>query len=82
MHFIDYQKAFGTVDHRTLRKTLLEMGFLQHLIHPIKELYSNHKATVRTAYGLKNFLAKESGKATTQKNVYSEKNYERCSGGL
>ena len=56
MCFIDYQKAFEIVDHKTLWKTLPEMGFPQHLIHLIKELYSNQKATVRTAYGLTDFF--------------------------
>ena len=52
----NYQKAFDTVDHKTLWKILLEMRFQQHFIHLIKELYSNQKATVGTVYGLTDFF--------------------------
>ena len=72
MCLIKYQKVFDTVDHKALRKTLLEMGFPQHLIHLINELHSNQKATVRTAYGLTDFFAlvKESDKAASYHRIF------------
>ena len=56
MCFIDYQKAFDSVDHETLWKTMLEMGFLTRLTHLIKELHENQKAAIKTSYGLTEFF--------------------------
>ena len=57
MRFIDYQKAIGTVDNKTLWKTLLLMGFPQHIIRLIKELYDNQKAAAQTIYGITDFFS-------------------------
>ena len=45
--FIDYSKAFDSVFHYTLWKTLQEFGVPQHLIWLIKNLYDNAIGVVR-----------------------------------
>ncbi|GFO04978.1 endonuclease-reverse transcriptase [Plakobranchus ocellatus] len=45
--FIDYSKAFDSVDHSLLFKTLTMMGFPPHLIVMIQSLYTNQEASIR-----------------------------------
>ena len=45
--FIDYAKAFDSVDHNTLWKILKEMGIPDHLISLLRNLYAGQEATVR-----------------------------------
>ena len=49
--FIDYVKAFDSVDHEKLWKTLREMGMPDHLTCLLRNLYAGQEATVRTLYG-------------------------------
>ena len=49
--FIDYAKAFDSVDHNKLWKILKEMGIPDHLACLLRNLYSGHEATVRTGHG-------------------------------
>ena len=49
--FIAYAKAFDCVDHNKLRKTLKEMGILDHLTCLLRNLYAGQEATVRTGHG-------------------------------
>ena len=49
--FIDYDKAFGCVDHTTLRKILQKMGIPDHLTCLLRNLYAGQEATVRTGHG-------------------------------
>ena len=49
--FIDYTKAFDCVDHNKLWKILKEMGTLDHLTCPLKNMYAGQEATVRTGHG-------------------------------
>ena len=49
--FIDYAKAFDSVDHNKLWKILKEMGIPDHLSCPLRNLYEGQKATVRTGHG-------------------------------
>ena len=49
--FIDYAKAFDTVDHNKLWKILKEMEIPDHLIHLLRNLYPGEEATVRTGHG-------------------------------
>ena len=46
--FIDYAKAFDSVDHNKLWKILKKMGILDHLIYPLRNLNAGQEATVRT----------------------------------
>ena len=49
--FIDYAKAFDSVDHNKLWKILQEMGIPDHLICLLRNLYARQEATVRTGHG-------------------------------
>ena len=45
--FIDYVKAFDSVDHNKLWKILREMGIPDHLTCLLRNLYVGQEATVR-----------------------------------
>ena len=49
--FIDYAKAFDSVDHKKLWKILKEMGIPDHLTCLLRNLYASQEATVRTGHG-------------------------------
>ena len=49
--FIDYAKAFGSVDHNKLWKILKERGIPDHLTCLLRNLYAGQEATVRTRHG-------------------------------
>ena len=49
--FIDYAKAFDCVDHNKLWKILQEMGIPDHLTCLLRNLYSDHEATVGIGHG-------------------------------
>ena len=48
--FIDYAKAFDSVDHNKLWKILKEMEIPDHLICLLRNLYAGQKATVRIGH--------------------------------
>ena len=48
--FIDYAKAFDSVDHNKLWKILKEMGIPVHLTCLLRNLYAGQEATVRTGH--------------------------------
>ena len=50
--FIDYPKAFDSVDHNKLWKILKEMGMLDHLTCLLRNLSAGQEATVRTERGI------------------------------
>ena len=49
--FIDYAKAFDSVDHGKLWKILKEMGIPDHLTCLLRNLYAGQEATVKTRLG-------------------------------
>ena len=49
--FIDYTKAFDSVDHKKLWKILQEMGIPDHLTCLLRNLYAGQEATDRTGQG-------------------------------
>ena len=49
--FIDYVKAFDSVDHNKLWKILREMGIQDHLTCLLRNLYAGQEAAVRTGHG-------------------------------
>ena len=49
--FLDYAKAFDSVDHNKLWKILKGMGIPDHLVSVLRNLYAGQEATVRTGYG-------------------------------
>ena len=48
--FIDYAKAFDSVAHNKLWKTLKEMRIPDHLTCLLRNLYADQEATVRTGH--------------------------------
>ena len=48
--FIDYAKAFDSVNHNKLWKILKEMGIADHLTWLLRNLYAGQEATVRTGH--------------------------------
>ena len=54
--FIDYAKAFDSVDHNKLWKILKEMGIPDHLICLLRNLYAGQEATVRTGHGTREWF--------------------------
>ena len=49
--FIDYAKAFDSMDHNKLWKILQEMGIPDHLTCLLRNLYAGQEAIVRTGHG-------------------------------
>ena len=49
--FIDYAKAFDSVDHNKLWKILKEMGIPDHLTCLLRNIYAGQETTVRTGHG-------------------------------
>ena len=49
--FIDYAKAFDSVDHKKLWKILKVMVIPDHLTCLLRNLYAGQQATVRTGHG-------------------------------
>ena len=49
--FIDYAKAFDSVDHNKLWKILRETGIPDHLTCLLRNLHAGQEATVRTGPG-------------------------------
>ena len=49
--FIDYVKAFDSVDHNKLWKVLHEMGIPDYLTCLLRNLYTGQEETVRTGHG-------------------------------
>ena len=49
--FIDYAKAFDSVDHKKLWKILKEIEIPDHLTCLLRNLYAGQEATVRTLHG-------------------------------
>ena len=56
--FIDYAKAFDSVDHNKLWKILQEMGIPDHLTCLLRNLYAGQEATVRTGHGTTDLVPK------------------------
>ena len=48
--FIDYAKAFDSMDHNKLWKILKEMGIAHHLTCFLRNLYTGYEVTVRTGW--------------------------------
>ena len=59
--FIDYTKAFGSVDHNKLWKKLKEMGVPDHHTCLLRNLYVGQETTFRTRHGTINWFKIEKG---------------------
>ena len=67
--FIDYAKAFVSVDHNKLWKILKEMRMPDHLTCHLRNLYAGQEATVRTGLGKKDWF--QIGKGVSQGCILS-----------
>ena len=67
-YFIDYAKAFDSVDHNQLWKILKEMGIPDHLMCLLRDLYAGQEATVRTGHGTTDWF--QIGKGIRQGYMY------------
>ena len=67
--FIDYAKAFDSVDHNKLWTILKEMGIPNHLTCFLRNLYAGQEATVRTEHGTTDWF--QMGKAVHQSCILS-----------
>ena len=59
--FIDYARAFDSVDHNKLWKMFQEMGIADHLTFLLRNLYAGQEATVRTGHGTTDWFQIEKG---------------------
>ena len=67
--FIDYAKAFDSVDHNKMWTILKEMGIPDHLTCLLRNLYAGQEATVRTRNGTMNCF--QIGKGVCQGCIFS-----------
>ena len=49
--FVDYTKAFDSMDHNKLWKILQEMEIPDHLTYSLRNLYAGQETRVRTGHG-------------------------------
>ena len=61
MCFIDFQKAFDSVQHEKLWWAMLDMGFPPQLVQLLSSLYKNQKACVRIAGVLSDWFSIQKG---------------------
>ena len=61
VYFIDYAKAFDSVDRNKLWKILKEMGIADHLTCLLRNLYAGQEATVRAGHGTTDWFQKGKG---------------------
>ena len=74
--FIDYAKAFDSVDHNKLWKILKEMGISDHLTCLFRNLYVGQEATVRTGHGTTDWF--QIGKGVHQGCILSPCLFNLC----
>ena len=67
--FIDYVKAFDSVDRNKLWKILKEMGIPDHLTCLLRNLYAGQEATVKTGHGTTDWF--QIGKGVRQRCILS-----------
>ena len=67
--FIDYAKAFDSVDHNILWTILQEMGMPDHLTCLLRNLYAGQEATIRTGHGTTDLF--QIGKGVCQSYILS-----------
>ena len=67
--FIDYAKAFYSVDHNKLWKILKEMGIPDHSTCLLRNLYAGKEAAVRNGHGKTDWF--QIGKAVCQGCILS-----------
>ena len=71
--FLDYAKAFDSVDHKKLWKILQGLGITAHLTCLLRNLYAGQEATVRNVHGITDWF--QIGKGGYVKAVYCHPAY-------
>ena len=61
MCFIDFQKAFDSVQHEKLWWAMLDMGYPPHLVNLLASLYKSQKACVRVAGVISEWFSVQKG---------------------
>ena len=74
--FIDYAKAFESVDHNKLWRILQEMGIPDHLTCLLRNLYAGQEAKVRTGHGTTDWF--QIGKGVLQGYILSPCLFKLC----
>ena len=74
--FIDYTKAFQSVDQNKLWRILKEMGLPGHLICLLRNLHAGQEATVRTGHGTTDWF--QTGKGVHQGCILSPCLFNLC----
>ena len=74
--FIDYIKAFDSVDHRKLCKTFKDVGKSDYLTSLPRNLYEDQEATVRTRHETTDWF--QSGKGVRQGCILSPYLFNLC----
>ena len=69
--FIDYVKAFDSVDHKKLWKILQEMAIADHLTCFLRNLYAGQEAKVGTGHGTIDWNNFQIGKGVCQGCILS-----------
>ena len=67
--FIDYDKAFDSMDHNKLWKVLKEMGIPDYLTFLLRNLCAGQEATVRASHGTMDWF--QIGKGVHQGSILS-----------
>ena len=75
-YFIDYVKAFDSVDHNKLWKVLQEIGIPDQLTCLLGNLYVSQEATVRTGHGTRDWF--QIGKGVHQGCILSPCLFNTC----
>ena len=70
--FIDYAKAFDSVDHNKLWTILKEVGIQDHLTCLLRNLYTGQEAIVRTRHGTTDWFQIRKGVQSCIFNLYAE----------
>ena len=74
--FLDYAKAFDSVDLNKLWKILKEMGIPDHLTCLLGNLYAGQEATIRTGHGTTDWF--QTGKGVCQGCILSPCLFNLC----
>jgi hypothetical protein len=59
--FIDYAKAFDSVEHSKMRNSMINMGIPEHLIGVIRDLYTEQEAKVQVEQGTADWFPVQKG---------------------
>ena len=61
MCFVDFTKAFDSIQHEKLWWTMLDMGYPAHLVSLLAHLYKSQKASIRVAGTISDWFKVQKG---------------------